>query len=288
MSVKQATSFKKQGIDYRGFAKRALLVIGVGLLSAGPAWADDGEDNDERYGDRRELTKKQNCKALRKARFQDPIHIATAKLYIEYNATDADLGVHGAFDDTGWSTLCVYDPRGKKVLAVKPKRQLKKLSMAGIFFESREPPLAEFSFADLVRQFPAGQYQVRGLSYDGRGIVGAATFSHAVPAQPTITHPLEDAVVSPADLVISWEAVTQTVEGKPLTVTAYEVIITKDVDDDPNGFSRPTFDVHVPPDRNTLAVPAEFLEPGTRYELEILALEETGNQTISVSFFETE
>ncbi|MGH3033207.1 MAG: hypothetical protein ACRDON_01445 [Gaiellaceae bacterium] len=45
--------------------------------------------------------------------------------------------------------------------------------------------------------------------------------------------------------------------------------------------------MHVPPDRNSLSVPDEFFEPGTEYELEVLALESSGNQTISVSFFTT-
>jgi hypothetical protein len=35
-------------------------------------------------------------------------------------------------------------------------------------------------------------------------------------------------------------------------------------------------------------VPAEFLEPNTVYELEVLALEGSGNQTISVGFFKTQ
>jgi hypothetical protein len=65
------------------------------------------------------------------------------------------------------------------------------------------------------------------------------------------------------------------------------VIITKEVDDDPNGFSRPTYDVHVSPTVRRLPVPAVFLEPDTVYELEVLALEASGNQTISVSFFQT-
>ena len=30
---------------------------------------------------------------------------------IEYNSTDEDLGVHGAFDDHGWSELSVFDPK---------------------------------------------------------------------------------------------------------------------------------------------------------------------------------
>ena len=32
----------------------------------------------------------------------------------------------------------------------------------------------------------------------------------------------------------------------------------------------------------------EFLEPNTVYELEVLALERSGNQTISVGFFMTD
>lgn len=44
----------------------------------------------------------------------ETVTIATAKLIIKYNSTDDDLGVHGAFDDHGWSELCVYDPNGRR------------------------------------------------------------------------------------------------------------------------------------------------------------------------------
>ena len=36
-----------------------------------------------------------------------------------------------------------------------------------------------------------------------------------------------------------------------------------------------------------LSVPDEFFRPDTLYELEVLALEESGNQTITVGFFTT-
>jgi len=78
------------------------------------------------------------------------------------------------------------------------------------------------------------------------------------------------------------------VTGGPVRITGYEVIITKEVADDPHGFSRPTYDVHVPATQNKLGVPMEFLEPNTVYELEVLALERSGNQTISVGFFMTD
>lgn len=41
-----------------------------------------------------------------------PQQIKSAKLYIEYNATDEDFGVHGSFAHAGWAELCVRDPSG--------------------------------------------------------------------------------------------------------------------------------------------------------------------------------
>jgi hypothetical protein len=102
-----------------------------------------------------------------------------------------------------------------------------------------------------------------------------------------VTAPADGAVVDPAALKVEWEDVTETIEGEPVEITGYQVIVTKENHVDPHGFSQPIYDVHVGPDRNSLRVPKEFLDPGTEYELEVLALEESGNQTISVSFFTT-
>ena len=96
------------------------------------------------------------------------------------------------------------------------------------------------------------------------------------------------ASISAADLVIKWEDVTKTVDGGTVTISGYEIIITKVEHDDPNGFSRPIYDVHLPPRPNSLAVPVEFLEPDTLYEMEVLALEETGNQKVTFGFLTNE
>jgi hypothetical protein len=221
--------------------------------------------------------------------------IATAKLILEYNATDGDLGVHGAFDDHGWRILCVFDPSGRLVLKVTPESQLRDLTMAGIFFESREPPLSEFGFADLPSRFPEGQYTVRAESFEGKILVGSATFTHDVPAPPTIDAPTLAADPGGAkkdpvplqDLSVRWQDVTQTVAGGPVDITGYEIIVTKEGAEDPNGFSQPIYDVHVPATLNSLRVPAEFLQANAVYEVEVLALEASGNQTITVGFFKT-
>lgn len=70
------------------------------------------------------------------------IALEQAKLFFEHNSTDADTGVHGAFDTSSFAELCVYNPKGRQILAVKPQGKLLKPTMGGIFFESREPPNA--------------------------------------------------------------------------------------------------------------------------------------------------
>jgi hypothetical protein len=215
--------------------------------------------------------------------------LPAAKLIIEHNATDEDTGIHGLFDGLDWVKLCVYDPRGRQILEVEPKSQLKKQSISGIFFESAEPPNAEVSIEDFLARFPEGKYPVRGRTLDGHRITGAAIFTHKIPAGPVIVWPPEDGYeVRATGLKIEWQHVTTTIRGRPIKRTGYQVIITKDVPDDPNGFSRPTLDVHVLPSVTSLTIPEEFLEPNTRYELEVLVLEVSGNQTISSLHFKTQ
>lgn len=107
------------------------------------------------------------------------VQLPTTKLFIEYNATNEDTGIHGDFVGLGWRKLCIYDPRGRLILEFKPQNQLKRLlGMDGVRFESREPPIEEVPVATILAQFPEGRYSVRGLTFDGKRIRGAATFTH--------------------------------------------------------------------------------------------------------------
>jgi hypothetical protein len=222
--------------------------------------------------------------------------LETAKLYIEHNATDADTGVHGLFGGEAWSELCLWDPNGQLILMVDPQAQLNDLTVSDLFFESREPPNDEFTIDDLKAAFPEGDYMVGGTDFNGTPRVGVAVFTHQIPAAPVITSPAfaedeetaAEATVSRAGMVVRWDPVTATIDGGPLTVIGYQVIITKVDHEDPNGFSRPVYDVHIGPEATSLSVPREFFEPETVYELEVLALETSGNQTISVGFFTTD
>ncbi|MDH3308064.1 MAG: hypothetical protein OEO77_11170 [Acidimicrobiia bacterium] len=221
--------------------------------------------------------------------------MATAKLYIEHNATDRDTGVHGLFGGEAWSELCIWDPVGNLILVVDPLNQFDDLKLADLFFESREPENSEVSLDELMAAFPAGVYLAAGTDFEGTPRAGKALFTHDIPTPPTITAPqlAEDeelargSVIAVGDLVITWDRVTDTLAGNPGAITGYEVIVTNVEHDDPNGWSQPTYDVHVGPDQTSFVVPGAFFEPATVYELEVLALEVSGNQTISAGFFAT-
>ncbi|MDA0351128.1 MAG: fibronectin type III domain-containing protein [Chloroflexi bacterium] len=180
------------------------------------------------------------------------------------------------------------------ILTVSPQAQLGDLTLSDLFFESREPPNDEFSLNDRRTNFPEGQYTVTGVDFEGTPRVGTARFTHDIAVEPEITAPEvgEEPEVAPTvstdRLIVRWEPVTEAVAGGDVEITAYEVIVTKEEHEDPDGFSRPVYDVHVPSDITSLSVPVEFLEPDTVYELEVIAIEASGNQTISVGFFRTE
>jgi hypothetical protein len=217
-----------------------------------------------------------------------------ARLYIEHNATDQDTGVHGMFDQEGLTEACLQKPDGTPILLVDPKTRLDKLGINQFFFESREPPADEYSIAELEADFPEGRYHISGIDFEGNRRVGTALFTHAIPAPPEIVSPTvvseekaDQNRVSRSGLTVRWRPVTQTLDGRPVDITGYEVIVTRVNFDDPNGLSLPEYDVHVLPEVTELAVPEGFLQPGTLYELEVLALEDSGNQTISVGFFTT-
>ncbi|MCI0677977.1 MAG: hypothetical protein L0Z63_02900 [Actinobacteria bacterium] len=256
------------------------IVIVLSLMAAGCTSADSGESTT--------VAVSSECPV-------EGEELETAMIYIEHNATDQDTGVHGSLGGEAWTAICIWDPEGQLLLAVHPQGSLDDLGTADLFFESREPPNDEYSLDDLRASFPDGEYRVGAIGHDGVPRVATATFSHDIPAPPSVTAPVlaedeegaTEAVVATEGLVVTWDPVTETIDGDAVVITGYEVIVTKVNHDDPHGFSRPVFDVHLGPDASQLAVPSEFLEQGTLYELEVLALEVTGNQTISLGFFTT-
>jgi hypothetical protein len=85
-----------------------------------------------------------------------------------------------------------------------------------------------------------------------------------------------------------WSPVTQTITGDPLTIVSYQLIVEKDEEPHPHAIGKREMSIYVPPSVTSVTVPDEFLEPGTLYKWEVLAIEESGNQTLSSGEFSTE
>lgn len=231
-----------------------------------------------------------------------PIQFEAARLNIEVNNTDGDLGIQLFFDGGPWTEVKLFNPDGKLLYDVQGKGDLKDLGLTEHFFESEEPvfrgPDADTTIAELLANFPEGEYKLEGKTVDGGKIEGTAVFSHIIPCGPVITSPAVDATgVNPANTIITW--ITPTTKITPETgecdaplspdvIIGYEVIVERAEEEFP---PLHLFTLDIPASITSVQVPPGFLEPSTAYKFEVLAIlnndGERGNQTLTEQFFTT-
>jgi hypothetical protein len=119
--------------------------------------------------------------------------------------------------------------------------------------------------------------------------LGTALLTHDIPAGPVLLSPADGATVPITGLVISWSPVTQTITGSSVDIISYQLIVEKVEEPHPHMIGKlGSLSMYLPPSVNSIAVPDGFLEPGTQYEWEVLAIEESGNQTLSSRAFQTQ
>jgi len=222
-----------------------------------------------------------------------PIPLKEAKLNIEHNATDHDTGFQGAIDSEGWKRLDVTGPDGDAVLTFRGRGQLADLGLTELFFETVEPENVDVPIAEMLAKLPEGNYTIAGPAQENGESLGrtegVALFTHVIPAGPVLLAPAEGATVPTTGLVASWSPVTKDLDGNDLTVIAYQLIIEKDAPPHPHMIGKmSSLSLYLPPSVTSVTVPDEFLEAGTPYDWEVLAIEESGNQTLSSGTFATE
>lgn len=219
-----------------------------------------------------------------------PIPLKQAKLIIEHNATDKDTGFQGFFDSEGWQRMTYTGPDGT-VLSFEGQGALGTLGLTELFFETVEPENKEVPVKKMLAKLPAGKYTIKGLAMengDQEGeTVGTAWLTHNIPQGPVLLQPKADANVPLEALTVSWEPVTTSISGDPIKIIAYQLIIEKDEDPHPHMVGKRGLSMYLPASVTTITVPREFLESGQDYQWEVLAIEESGNQTLSSAEFRT-
>jgi hypothetical protein len=196
-----------------------------------------------------------------------------ARIYIEFNSSANDLGFHVFLDAEDWKEVEIVNPNGRTIFEVEGKGGYGKLGLTELFFEGAEPSLDEFPLEDLLALFPEGKYTFTGTTVEGKTLISKPTLSHAVPAGPTVSAKVGDNNL----LVIKWVAPGGPPAGfpnRPINIVGYQVIVE-------------SFQVTVPASSRRVTVPPEFvnsLAPG-EHAFEVLAIEASGNQTITEGFF---
>lgn len=205
------------------------------------------------------------------------IKFARTNLYIEYNASAGDIGVQLSLDGEPWKLLNIFDPSGKRISTIQNRGSLRLQGFTELFWESSEPPLADLPLPVFFARFPEGEYDFEGITIEGNQIEGTAVFTHALPEIPVVIWPEPGVEQDPENLDICWKDVPNPPGSE---IVEYQVTVTTLV-------TKRTFSVHVPASVTSVSVPAEFMEFGTDYEFEVLAIEAGHNQTIFASTFST-
>jgi hypothetical protein len=268
----------------RYFRMLAILLIPVVALILGAAapelWAgnhDDDDDDDEE------------------------IPFDVAELFFELNNTDGDLGIHALVDGDAWKYLEIEDTRDRKMLNIIVRGRLRRQGLTELFFESAEPTFDELSPKKFFRRFPEGEYDIEGITLEGEERESEVTLSHVMPAPPVPTVNGESMAVQCDDeesgydasevtvpVTIEWPAVTEShpdlgKEGE-VVIHNYEVVVERELEVDGEEFTS-VFSVILPPGQTSMTIPEEFIGEGDEFKYEVLAREESYNQTAVESCF---
>jgi len=198
-----------------------------------------------------------------------PVRLDQARMIVEINATDGDAGLQIFLDGEPWRSMTITAPTGRRIVAVNTKSRLRNYGLTELFSESSEPSFDEFPLRRFKRLFPEGRYRFVGETIEGRRLVGRARLSHDFPDGPQIVAPADGSTVPGNNVVADWNPVA---EPTGVNIVGYRAIVERD---DPLR----VFSVDLPASVTSVTIPREYLEPGTKYKLEVQAIEASGNQT---------
>jgi len=232
-----------------------------------------------------------------------------ANIFFELNDTDGDLGIHALIDGEPWKWIKIEGPNERTLLRVSTWSRLRRQGLTELFFESAEPPFDELSPSRFFRRFPEGTYEIEGRTLEGEELESEVEVTHVMPAPPAPTVNEEqmavqcddeeegyDATEVSAPVTISWPAVTMSHPDPdgggagvqppvPVRIVNYEVVVEVDVELNGEEFTS-VFSIILPPDEREVTIPEELLALGDTFKYEVLAREESGNQTAVESCFE--
>jgi hypothetical protein len=249
--------------DIRRSATAAAICI---ALTTGSAWADDRKSGGEAKGE----------------------EFDEFTVFIEICGTDEDAGIKGLLGGEPWRRATVSGPDGRLLYRFGPK--LGDVGSGTVFWESAEPPFVDLPLDRFLDRFREGEYTASGTKVEGGTLRSTAVLTHNLPAGPVITSHEDKVVVelTGENVVVTWEEVTEDFRGGPLRseIVGYIMTVTFETEILGETVERElTIDV-IPPSTFSAEIPADFLEPATKVQIEVAAREESGNRTSKEIFID--
>lgn len=202
------------------------------------------------------------------------VQFKEARLIVETNATDGDAGLQVFLDHEPWRSISISRPDGEKIVDVQTRGVLRDYGLTELFSESSEPPFTEFPLAEFKKLFPEGRYTFAGETIEGTKMQSRVLLTHDFPPGPEISSPEDGSTLSADQVVVSWEPVDDD------DVVSYQVLVTREAD------PLRVFSADVSSAVTQFHVPSEFFELGSTYKAEVLAVNDSGNQTLTEVEFE--
>ena len=196
------------------------------------------------------------------------------------------------------------------MLNIRVNGRLRKQGLTEIFFESAEPTFDELPPKKFFRRFPEGWYEIEGITLEGDKLESEVELTHVMPAPPVAyvngelmavqcDEDEEGYDATKVDLnddgsvTIEWDPVKMSHPDPngggagvqppiPVTIHNYEVVVEVEIDGEE--FTS-VFSVVLPPGETSVTIPSEFIALGDEFKYEVLAREESFNQTAVESCF---
>ena len=216
-----------------------------------------------------------------------------AEIRVEVNDTDGDAGFQIFVDGDPWQSIRVKNPDGRHVYGISNRGKLRRFGSAELFTESNEPNYADLSLPEILEFMPEGEYEFEGFTIDRQRVETTAELTHDLPCGPVIVFPAEEEEVDPTQpLIIAWAPVTNKIDtssptGECGSETGIEIIHYELVIEIEDSEPEQKLSVILPAETTDYLVSPDFVIPGAEYKFEVLAREDSGNQTITESSFFT-
>ncbi len=206
------------------------------------------------------------------------IRLENVDIFVEVNDTSGNAGIQMFLDGEGWDSMTLMDPNGNMLFDVNADGGVGAQGITEFFFESAEPSFDVQTLEELLALFPEGDYSFRGTTTEGKKLNGKSKLTHAIPDAPPIKFPAAGELVNPNWAWFEWGRVPNPPGSR---IVGYDVSVW-------NLNNGRTFAAELGSKARTITVPPEFMDPATEYKFEVLAIERSGNRTISEREFTTQ